>query len=320
MKLLYEKLGRAKAAWNLAGKYAFKGLKRAFLDPEIRARIGEGVALNPGALLKLVGPSQWAGARNFAGMVEELGKLDLRFIVRTYTSFPDDVLRFRIDVVKPGSLKTWQANRAVDPLLEIPTWRAPRVSAALERATGIEWRFGEGTLEPENLKRIYRAAQHAMKNTEVAEAVKRAVPKSNPFEVKAHVPFQMPDLRFGVSFRQGRAQGWLHVAKEITNLASIASFAQFIKGQNPGFIAQVLFTNPIVGMLGGFAINAIVGHFRRRKAKRRAAAAAAAAFEEAKKIGADIEYLAKRYRILRRAPYLKSSDLARTVATMRYSL
>lgn len=272
-------LRRLTASWQIAGRHVFKGLKRAFLDPEIAHRIPTDVFLDPSKLLSFVPAANWAGARNVAGIFEELGKMKVKFAVHTSVTAFDEV-RIRIDVIKPGSLKTWGSTQAG----EIPTWRIPRLSGALERATGIEWRFGEGTLTSGDAMRVLRAGQHAMNIEELREAVKSAIPKKSPFAVKPHVPFTMPDLRFGISFRAGRAAGWTHIANEASNLLSIVSFAQFLKGRNPGFLAQVLFTNPLVAIPAAFAINAVVGHFKRKKAKRQAAAAyaqAKAAFEAA---------------------------------------
>lgn len=287
----YKLFVEMKNAWDVAGKHVFKGLRRAFMDPEVASRVPENILLSPDKLLRLVPAAHWAGARNVEGIFKELGKLDCSFVVH-WDLHDFDNIAVRINVVKSSALR----GRINDPKWgtgsEIPASRVPGISGALERATGMKWRFGEGTLSVKNAKQVLRAAHHAYRIPEVKEQVSKVLSQSpNPFKVEPHVPFRVPRLGFAPSFKAGRIAGFKHVVEEVGNLATIWSFASFLRGDNPGFVAQVLFKSPMVALPLAFAINWAVGRHKRRKAQRAFDAAFYASLDEYRKAQGQLEAL-----------------------------
>lgn len=275
---------RLKDAWGIAGRHVFKGIRRALLDPEIAHRVPTNILLDPSKLASFVPAAQWAGARNVKGILDELSKMDVKFVVH-YDLHDFDNIVVRIDVVKANALKGYVDEGMMWKGSTIPASRIPGISGALERSTGMKWRFGEGTLSTKNAKHLLRAAHHAYRIPEVKAKVAEALSASkvNPWKVEPHVPFRIPRLGFAPSFKAGRVAGFSHVVNEIGNLASIYSFASFLKGGNPGFVAQVLWKDPMVALPVSFAINLVARSIRRRHARSRARDAFNAAMQEAQR-------------------------------------
>jgi len=274
---------RLKDAWGIAGRHVFRGIRRALLDPEIAHRVPTNILLDPGKLAAFVPTAQWAGARNVQGIFDELSKMDVKFVVH-YDVHDFDNIVVRVDVVKANALR----GRVTEDLWKgstIPASRIPGLSGVLERSTGMKWRFGEGTLSVKNARHLLRASHHAYKIPEVKEKVAAVIAanKVNPWKVEPHVPFRIPRLGFAPSFKAGRVAGFSHVITEIGNLASVWSFASFLKGENPGFVAQVLFKSPMVALPMSLAINLVARSIRRRHARSRARDAFNAAIQEAQR-------------------------------------
>jgi hypothetical protein len=136
----------------------------------------------------------------------------------------------------------------------------------------VDIRMGTQTLTKAKTMELTKAASKAWSAPEIKKLIASA-PKPSPFQVKLHNPVSIPDFK---SFRgAGRAGGSATAAqvfKVVSDVMSIKAAVDFFQGNNPGFLAQALFTNPVVGIIANLGINIIAGRRKRKKARRAASA------------------------------------------------
>lgn len=202
--------------------------------------------------------------------------------------------------------------------------KVPYLSTALENQTGLSWMFEPDALDQHEVARLFRVSRKALEVPEIREKVGDLVkdlPKGpSPLKVEPHFPVRLPQFA-GVAhaFKAGRPVGWAAVGASALDVFSVLSFASFLKGNNPGFLAQVLWKSPAVALPLGIIVNAIWGRKRRREYRKKMEAARAEAERQAQaEFARQVEeYRATLHkRTVRRAQ--RSVLTARAVQALRY--
>lgn len=165
----------------------------------------------------------------------------------------------------------------VEGLVPMPSFdvhRVPYISHTLKEYTGFEWRFEANALNQHELSNLMKSARLAAPSPAVQAGVKKIVeaPSTGPsaWKVAPHLPFRLPAFaRVSHAFKAGRPVGWAAVGAEAVNLLNIVGFVSFLRGNNPGFIASVLWKNPVVAFPVGLAINLFLGRKRRRELRKK---------------------------------------------------
>lgn len=201
--------------------------------------------------------------------------------------------------------------------------RVPYVSDALDETTGVPWLFEADALNQHEVARMVRATRAAVTSPELKTTVQEFLKSSSsPWKVRPHFPVKLPQFaRVSHAFTAGRPAGWAAIGAAAASVLSIASFASFLRGHNPGFMASVLWRSPSVALPVGFLINTFWRQHKRRKALRKLKAMMAAAEAEARALA---EAREKEFRELldqrEKTRVKRSYALARDAQAVRYGL
>lgn len=206
--------------------------------------------------------------------------------------------------------------------VRVDVHRVPYVSDVLDNATGIPWLFETNALDQHEVARLVRGSRYALRDPDVrafakgeaAAALSR--PGPSPLKPRPHFPVRLP--RFArvahIFHDNGRPAGWAAVGGAALDVLSVMSFASFLKGNNPGFVAQVLWKDPWVALPIALMVNRL--HNRKRRKEARARALAAWEHVQKEKEREIREMLARREdRVVRRR-----YQVGRSMVQLRYGL
>lgn len=251
-------------AWMLAVRTVFDGLGR-----DLVRELGLGVGTRTLSLSQLASYAKWGGLAKSVALAKgiqtlEGSKLKVSFFNYDRPGKLPIILVHKTPLPAPGDLVPLKP-----PFRIVSGWRP--LTGELDRATGLKWGFEEGVISVEESTRIFRSAIRASGDPDVASLMKQAIPKPtvSPWKIKANIPFRFPNFHLGAAWSQGRPVGWAALGGEALNLLQIVSFASFVKGKNPGFLASVLWKDPVVAFPLGLIVNVIFSRRAKRHAKER---------------------------------------------------